>query len=134
MNVEGRCHCGAITFKATIDPDRATLCHCTDCHFTSGSGFSFGVPVVNGAFEITTGTPAVYIKKTADSGSHRAHGFCPICGTRLYASSVDKDPAQMSVRVGTLKQQRDIAPKRQLWCASAFDWAVIPGVNRLEKQ
>ena len=38
MEVEGSCHCGQVTYRATVDPDKASLCHCTDCQTLSGSG------------------------------------------------------------------------------------------------
>jgi hypothetical protein len=31
MKIDGRCHCGFITFKAEIEPEKVWLCHCTDC-------------------------------------------------------------------------------------------------------
>jgi len=36
MNIDGRCHCGYITFEADADPDKAAICHCTDCQSFSG--------------------------------------------------------------------------------------------------
>jgi hypothetical protein len=39
MNIDGRCHCGYITFEADADPDKAWICHCTDCQSFSGSAF-----------------------------------------------------------------------------------------------
>jgi hypothetical protein len=37
MKIDGRWHCGAITYEAEIDPDMVALCHCTDCQTWSGS-------------------------------------------------------------------------------------------------
>lgn len=39
MKIDGRCHCGYITFEAEADPDKAGICHCTDCQSLSGSAF-----------------------------------------------------------------------------------------------
>ena len=39
MKVHGTCHCGQITFEAEVDPDRASICHCTDCQILSGSPY-----------------------------------------------------------------------------------------------
>jgi hypothetical protein len=30
MKIDGRCHCGEITFEAEVDPDALRICHCTD--------------------------------------------------------------------------------------------------------
>ena len=37
MQIHGSCHCGAITFTANIDPQRVTVCHCSDCQALSGA-------------------------------------------------------------------------------------------------
>ena len=39
MKIDGRCHCGYITYEADIDPDKTLICHCTDCQTLSGSAF-----------------------------------------------------------------------------------------------
>jgi len=36
MKVDGRCHCGYITYEAEIDLENL-ICHCTDCQTLSGS-------------------------------------------------------------------------------------------------
>ena len=28
MKIDGRCHCGYITYVAEIDPDKVGICHC----------------------------------------------------------------------------------------------------------
>jgi hypothetical protein len=40
MKIDGRCHCGEITFEAEVDPDALNICHCTDCQTLSGSACS----------------------------------------------------------------------------------------------
>ncbi|MGO7990898.1 GFA family protein, partial [Rhizobium leguminosarum] len=30
MHITGGCHCGAIRYQAEIDPERTSICHCTD--------------------------------------------------------------------------------------------------------
>jgi hypothetical protein len=31
MKIDGRWHCGYITFEAGADPDKAAICHCAGC-------------------------------------------------------------------------------------------------------
>ena len=40
MKVHGSCHCGRITYEATIDPEKVSLCNCTDCQVFTGSAFA----------------------------------------------------------------------------------------------
>jgi hypothetical protein len=121
MRIDGACHCGRITYEAEVDPEKAGLCHCTDCQTLSGSAFVAFVPVPKEAFRLR-GQPKIYVK-TAESGSRRAQAFCPDCGTRLYASA-EKDPQVFNLRIGTVRQRAALAPKSQVWCRSALPWVM----------
>lgn len=120
MRINGGCHCGNITYKAEIDPDKVSICHCTDCQTLSGSAFTTFVPAARDEFRLRTGQPTIYVK-TAESGSKRAQAFCPQCGTRIYAAAVS-DPQVVNIRVGTVRQRAELRPRTQFWCRSALDW------------
>jgi len=120
LQVEGGCHCGAIRFAAQVDPERVTLCHCTDCQQLSGGPYRATVPAPAATFRLTAGDPRSYIK-TADSGARRRHAFCGDCGTPIYATSVEA-PQSYSLRIGTLDQRRALTPRRQIWRRSALPW------------
>jgi hypothetical protein len=122
MHIQGGCHCGKITYEAEVDPDAVRICHCTDCQTLTGSAFRTTVPARKDSFKLLTGAPKIYVK-TAESGAKRAHGFCPDCGTPIYAAAVS-DPQSYGLRVGTIRQKRELRPKRQAWCRSALDWAM----------
>ena len=120
MKIDGRCHCGFIRFEATVDPGRVALCHCTDCQTFSSSAFRVGVPARKEEFRLLGGEPRLYVK-VADSGARRAQAFCPDCGTPIYTAA-EKDPQLVTIRLGTIRQRRELAPKLQIWCASALPW------------
>lgn len=122
MRIDGGCHCGNITYEADIDPDKVSICHCTDCQTLSGSAFTTFVAAARDAFRVRTGQPKIYVK-TADSGARRAQAFCPECGTRLYAAAVS-DPETFNIRVGTVRQRGLLRPTTQFWCQSALDWVM----------
>ncbi len=44
MKIDGRCHCGEITFEAEVDPHAMLICHCTDCQTLTGSAYRAVVP------------------------------------------------------------------------------------------
>ena len=135
MQVTGRCHCGKISFAAEIDPAQVRICHCTDCQTLSGSAFRVNVASLPGTFVLKSGTPKTYIKTTADSGNHRAHGFCPDCGTPLWATSPGPNPPSYGLRVGTLDCRAELQPVRQGWFRSALSWTQdLSGVTRIERQ
>jgi hypothetical protein len=129
MHVDGRCHCGAIAYSAEVDPEEASICHCADCQSFSGSPFRASVPAKVEDFLLLRGAPKIYVK-TADSGAKRAQAFCSECGAPVYASAVE-NPTVLNLRLGGIRQRSEIVPRRQIWRASALDWALdvhaLPG-------
>ena len=130
MKVQGRCHCGAITYEAEVEPGKVNICHCLDCQMLTGSAFRANAPTT--AFRLLRGTPKIYVK-TADSGAQRAHSFCADCGTPIYATSVES-PTSWSLRIGTLDQRYELgAPRRQIWTSRRHPWvcemADVPAVE-----
>jgi len=131
MKVEGACHCGNIRYEAELDPELVGICHCTDCQALSGSAYRVSGRVSADSFVLSGGPPTVYIK-TADSGTKRAHAFCPLCGSPVYAAAPENPPTY-SLRIGALKQRADLPPVRQIWCGSALPWSMeISGIPRME--
>jgi hypothetical protein len=130
MKVEGACHCGQVSYEAEVNPETVLLCNCTDCQVLTGSAFRLSVPAPSWSFRLLSGRPSTYVK-TADSGTRRAHSFCPNCGTPVFACAADGVPPTYSLRVGGLKQRHDLPPTIRTWCKSALLWAqdvsVIPG-------
>jgi hypothetical protein len=120
MKVHGSCHCGAVRFEADADPQKAGVCHCTDCQSLTGSAFSLFLQVPKESFRLTCGEPKIYVK-TAESGIRRAQAFCANCGTRLWASA-EKDPPLYNLRIGALRERAELRPRVQLWCRSALPW------------
>jgi len=122
MEIDGQCHCGSIRYRATLDPDRVVVCHCSDCQSLSGSAFRTVAFTEPDAFEVLKGTIKVYVKTTAASGNPRAQGFCGDCGSAIYATAVDGGPKVYGLRVGTISQREEIVPKKQVWHRSALPW------------
>jgi hypothetical protein len=124
MKVTGTCHCGNIAYEAEVDPATVRICHCTDCQKLTGTVFRAGISSLPGTFRLTLGTPKAYLK-TAESRRQRAHAFCPDCGTPIYSTSPEPNPAVHGLRVGGLDQRAELAPPaRQIWCRSAVPWSM----------
>lgn len=122
MKIDGRCHCGYITYEAEIDPGQVAICLCTDCQTLTGSAFRTAVPALREGFVLCTGQPKIYVK-TAESGARRAQAFCPECGTPIYSAALGEAQTFM-IRVGTARQRAELAPRAQIWCRSALDWVM----------
>lgn len=135
MKIDGSCHCGYIKIEGEADPEKTTVCHCTDCQTGSGSAFRISVPVSGATFRMT-GQPTSYLKTTADSGNPRVQAFCPKCGSPIYSTTPGEgQQASYTVRVGLLRQRLDFAPRRQNWFRSAQPWTTSLGdLHKNEKQ
>jgi hypothetical protein len=103
MKIDGRCHCGEITYEAEVDPNAMLICHCMDCQTLSGSAFRAVVTAPAAHFALRSGMPRSYVK-TAESGNKRRHGFCGNCGTPIYSCAVD-NPQSYSLRIGAITQR-----------------------------
>ena len=125
MKIDGGCHCGKVSYEAEADPDKAGICHCTDCQALSGSPYVAFIPVSKEGFKLR-GQPKTYVK-TAASGNRRAQAFCADCGTRLYASADEPDPQVFNLRLGTVRQRAQLPPRMQLWCRSSLPWVMALG-------
>ena len=131
MRIHGACHCGAITIAGEADPEKVSICHCTDCQTGTGSAFRVSVPVPGETFNMI-GEPASYLKTTAESGKPRLQAFCGKCGSPIYSTTPGEGrQASYMVRVGILRERDQLAPKRQNWYRSARAW--VTGLGALPK-
>ena len=128
MKIHGSCNCGFLTFEAEADPEKVSICHCTDCQSSTGSAFRVNVPVPGDTFRMLSGTPTIYVKTTADSGNPREQAFCSRCGSGIYSTTPGDGPkASYMVRVGVLRERDQLAPKRLNWARSARAWVAQIG-------
>ena len=120
MQIDGRCHCGCVTYQADIDPAQVSICHCTDCQSLTGSPYR--VTVIYSAEQVhLTGEPAKIYSKTGDSGRARLQHFCGDCGSPLFTCGAG-DPDDFGIRWGSIRQRDRLKPARQIWCRSAGPW------------
>ena len=135
MKIDGACHCGFITIEGEADPEKVTICHCTDCQTSTGTAFRISILVPGNTFKMT-GQPTIYVKTTADSGRLRAQAFCGKCGTPIYSTTVGEGlQPSYTVRVGILRQRDQLTPRRQQWFRSARPWVTgLAQVPTAEKQ
>jgi hypothetical protein len=133
MMVDGRCHCGRITYEAEIDPAAMRGCHCSDCQALSGSAFRTVALTKPGGFRLLSGELKTYVK-VADSGARRPQGFCPECGSPIYSTFEGSEPKVYSLRLGTCAQRAKLVPVAQICCGSAIPWLdELPAITRRMK-
>jgi len=130
MHIDGQCHCGLVTFKAEIDPQAVSICHCTDCQSLTGSPYRVTV-ICSGVRIRMTGKPPKIYAKTGDNGRTRFQHFCAECGSPLFTSGEGDEADDWGIRWGSIRQRDHLKPMRQIWCRSAASWigkvADLPG-------
>lgn len=128
MQINGACHCGAVSFTAEIDSTRVMICHCTDCQILSGAPFRSVVAAPYATLKVTGQTKS-YVK-LAQSGNRRAQVFCPECATPLWATAPE-NPTSVIIRLGCVAQKANLQPAVEVWQRSALPWvkltSTIPG-------
>lgn len=115
----GRCLCGEISYSIDIEPLFTGNCHCKDCQRSSGSAF---IPaMVFPEKNVSIIGTAKYFDSTSDSGSIHSRGFCPNCGSQLFAK-FNTMPGMLGVKAGTLDNPSSYVPKLNFYVASAAPW------------
>ena len=130
MHIDGQCHCGRVTYQAEIDPERVSICHCTDCQTLTGSPFRVTVICSGRNIRMTGKSPKIYAK-IGDNGRTRVQHFCADCGSPLFTSGEGDQADDWGIRWGSIRQRDALRPSRQIWCQSAAVWIdtvpVLPG-------
>lgn len=133
MKITGGCHCGHVRYEAEIEPERISICHCTDCQRLTGSPYRVTVITGMDAIRMTADPPKIYVK-LGDNGRKRFQHFCPQCGSPLFTSGEQGGPSDWGIRWGSIDQRFALKPRRQIWCRSAVPWLdeaiSLPGSER----
>ena len=120
LKIDGRCHCGQITYEAEINPNSVVICHCTDCQTFSSAPYRASVRVLFERFTLR-GEPRTY-RKRGGSGREIVQNFCGTCGTPIYSAALEGGTF-VNLRLGTVRQRAELPPKGQGFWRSALPWA-----------
>ena len=133
LPITGGCMCKSIRYECMADPFMMGNCHCRDCQYSSGNGHSslFGMSV--SAIKIT-GNPKYY-ESLSDDGIKVWRGFCPECGSPLFAmNDVSKDKI-IAIKVATLDDPSWFKPAVDIWVSSAQPWDILsPDTEKFDKE
>ena len=113
---EGGCLCGAIRYRASVEPVRGVLCHCEMCRRHSGAPALAFVHFPIETFEWVGAEPSAY-----RSSEFAERTFCPQCGSTLgMREEVLKDRVQICV--GTLDEPDRVRLQDHVWTRSRIAW------------
>jgi hypothetical protein len=105
--MEGGCHCGAVRFRVTADPDVVTECNCSIC---TKKGI-LHLLVAPERFELLSGKDALTTYRF-NTGTAQ-HTFCKVCGIHpFYVPRSDPDKIDVNVRCLDDVDLAAVAPKK----------------------
>ena len=116
----GGCACGALRYECSAAPLAMLHCHCRDCQRASGTAFSSALAVPVEAVKIRGSVK--YHEVVADSGHTARRGFCPECGSPVFAGN-SANPQMLAIKPGSLDDPSWFQPMGNIWTASAQPWA-----------
>lgn len=131
QSFEGGCRCGAVRYTCSATPMFAGHCHCRDCQYASGGGFSTIVGVPSAAVDMNGELGGYTV--TAESGNELTRKFCPKCGTPIL-TELHSNPQMMVLKAGTLDDPSWLKPAMHIWTASGQPWsAELDSIPKFEK-
>jgi hypothetical protein len=110
----GGCRCGALRFEAEGEPVNVRFCHCRLCQKTTGQPFFSRA--LYGRERLTITGPLA--EHASSAGSHR--GFCPTCGTVVFA--LRQDVPFAGVALGAFDEPQGLAPTAHIFTESKLSW------------
>ena len=124
----GGCACGAVRYACCAAPVVTLNCHCRDCQRISGAPFVSGFIVSTDAVAVTG--EVRWFETTAESGAIARRGFCPTCGTALFAQSEGASAMFRSIRAASLDDASWFEPSAEIFTRSAQSWAPMNASTR----
>jgi hypothetical protein len=115
----GQCLCGEVRYSVDIEPVFTGNCHCKDCQKSSGSAF---IPaMIFPEKDVVVSGDVKYFESQADSGNMHKRGFCPNCGSQLFARFSNM-LGMLGIKAGTLNDPSSYVPKLDFHVGSAAPW------------
>ena len=136
MQLEGSCHCGAVTFTVTShEPVPFMRCYCSICRKTAGTGgYAINLGAATHSMKVTGKRYlGIYRARLQDDGDTREHAsdarryFCSRCGTALWLWD-PRWPDLVHPHAGAIDTPLPAAPENvHIMLGSKPDWVKVEG-------
>lgn len=121
--MNGRCTCGAITYRLTNTPLFTHCCHCTWCQRETGSAFALNA-MIEAEFLDVTGE-VEEIPTPSNSGKGQIIARCPACKVALYSHYAGAGRSVAFVRVGTMTDPAACPPDIHIFTSTKLPWVIL---------
>ena len=117
MTHQGGCHCGAVRYEVSGEPQHVALCHCSDCRKSSGAPMVAWAAFTEDQFKLVEGEPVTF-----NSSGSAMRSFCPKCGSGLYYRNQEFLPGIVDIQSATLDDPDALPPGAHIQTAERLGW------------
>ena len=118
----GGCHCGAVRYVCTAEPELTFCCHCTDCQKETGGPFSVELYLPHTAVNLEGETSQYDVM--ADAGNKVTRKFCTVCGCPIALVS-EGYPEYVCIKAGSLDDASWLSPEMHIFTSTKQPWVKI---------
>ncbi len=117
MTHQGGCHCGAVRYEVSGEPQHVALCHCSDCRKSSGAPMVAWAAFAEEQFKLVEGEPVTF-----NSSGSAMRSFCLKCGSGLYYRNAEFLPGIVDIQSATLDDPEALPPGAHIQTAERLGW------------
>jgi hypothetical protein len=117
MTYQGGCHCGAVRYEVSGEPQHVALCHCSDCRKSSGAPMVAWAAFADAQFKLIEGEPVTF-----NSSGSAMRSFCGKCGSGLYYRNAQFLPGIVDIQSATLDDPEALPPGAHIQTAERLSW------------
>ena len=117
MSHQGGCHCGAVRYEVSGEPQHVALCHCTDCRTSAGAPMVAWAAFAEGEFALLQGELTTY-----NSSGTAMRSFCPKCGTGIAYRNEEFLPGIVDIQAATLDNPDALPAGAHIQTAERIGW------------
>ena len=119
--INGRCECGAVSFRIDGEITDFSHCHCSQCRRLHGAAYASYAGVRRSAFHYVGGEDNLRIYASSE-GHDRV--FCEICGSNIMVA-LTSEPDEYYVAMGVVDGDPPLPPAYHIFTASKAPWHEI---------
>lgn len=116
--IQGACHCGAVSYRFQSGPLAVVNCHCSLCRCMTGAAFSTYAVVGRDQFVVENKKVLSAFEVTGRVTRH----FCSRCGTSIYNVNPADYPGVVMIYLGTLANPEKMMAPVNVFSDSRLGW------------
>ena len=118
------CACGQLRVTCVGEPERVSLCTCTECQRRTGSAYGVAAYFRRERIKAVEGQSAGFTR-ISDAGRWLTFRFCPECGTTVYWEA-ELLTETVGIALGTFADPSFAKPEAVVWAEHKADWVPLP--------